>query len=397
MLVFLYGVLLWGRYIVWFCALKDLTPVRNIVCCLSLSLFVCLVGSSATFFLFLFLSGAGETQTPFGVWVSPCDSSSWTRSTSSTRTPSSAPTPRLCPAPVFFIFFLFRRRSSFRLGCSWIGVVGLVFLVVGCLLVCFCMQWKMLVGRFKRGRETRHLPPHFLIAIVIVFFRGLRVGTDIPCVAQRGNTPNRSHPPHPLPAERCKAQPRKGVGVVSTATVLSHKFLPLFLVPPRGKCCPFFSFCVFRVWSGVFCHFLSFLLSKGRFWEKFSGANFCFWGVVLVWCFLVGFCYCFCFIFWRFAPETVWKNSIDVRSGFFWARSLFLRFFCKTSSFSVFFFRDIDQVVTGHPFTRTCLSGSFSFLCPAAFVCSARFGRASRFLAFFRGAILGPGRFWDSP
>ena len=32
-----------------------------------------------------------------------------------------------------------------------------------------------------------------------------------------------------------------------------------------------------------------------------------------------------------------------------------------------------------------------------SFVCSARFGRASRFLAFFRGAILGPGRFWDSP
>ena len=31
--------------------------------------------------------------------------------------------------------------------------------------------------------------------------------------------------------------------------------------------------------------------------------------------------------------------------------------------------------------------------CPAA----TRFGRASCFLAFFRGAILGPARFWDSP
>ena len=170
--------------------------------------------------------------------------------------------------------------------------------------------------------------------------------------------------------------------------------------PPfrRGKCCPFFSFCFFGVWSGVFCRFLSFLLSKGRFFEKFSGANFCFWVVVLVLCFLVGFCYCFCFIFWRFAPETVRKNSIDVRSGFFWVRSLFLWFFRRRRfCFCFFFLRDIDQVVTGHPFTRTCFSGSFSFLCPAAFLCSARFGRASRFLAFFRGAILGPGRFWDSP
>ena len=36
--------------------------------------------------------------------------------------------------------------------------------------------------------------------------------------------------------------------------------------------------------------FLSFLFSKGRFLEKFSGANFCFGVVVLVLCFLVGFC-----------------------------------------------------------------------------------------------------------
>ena len=58
-----------------------------------------------------------------------------------------------------------------------------------------------------------------------------------------------------------------------------------------------------------------------------------------------------------------------------------------------FFSKDTDQVVTGHPFTRTCLSGSFSFLCPAAFVCSARFGRASRFLAFFRVPFWAPGGF----
>ena len=57
------------------------------------------------FSLFLSVSGAWETQTPFGVWVSPCVSSSRTRTTSSTRTPCSAPLARSSPArPVFFLF-----------------------------------------------------------------------------------------------------------------------------------------------------------------------------------------------------------------------------------------------------------------------------------------------------
>ena len=79
---------------------------------------------------------------------------------------------------------------------------------------------------------------------------------------------------------------------------------------------------------------------------------------MLVLCFLVGFCYCFCFIFWRFAPETVWKNSFDVRSGFSGFVLSSLGF--SPTSF-VFFLRHKDQVVTGHPLTRTCLAGFFSF------------------------------------
>ena len=179
--------------------------------------------------LSLSLSGAGETQTPFGVWVSPCDSSSWTRSAMTTRSSCSAPLTRSGSRTCFFFFFL--SSSSFA-GLVVVGLGLLVFCLAGWFLLAvsfFCggallcaLRARCCLGRFRRGRETRHLPPHFLIAIMIVF-RGLRVGTDIPCVAQRGSTPIRSHPPHPLPAEHCKGQSRKGVGdTYRPATVLSH-------------------------------------------------------------------------------------------------------------------------------------------------------------------------------
>ena len=118
-----------------FFALKDLTLVCPDVCG-PLSLFLCLVCSSATFFSLSFsLSGAGETQTPFGVWVSPCVSSSWTRTPPSTRTSCSALHQGIAPAPVFFFFFLARvvvrwwvvlgRLSVvFLLGFFWFVVVG---------------------------------------------------------------------------------------------------------------------------------------------------------------------------------------------------------------------------------------------------------------------------------
>ena len=109
---------------------------------LSISLFVCLVGSSATLALFLSLSGAGETQTPFVVWVSPCVSSSWP------RTPSFDPyilgpttTPRsFHHAPVFF--FVFPSSLVFPVGmfldwCGWVGFLG--GWVSWWLVVCWCV------------------------------------------------------------------------------------------------------------------------------------------------------------------------------------------------------------------------------------------------------------------
>ena len=216
------------------------------------------------------------------------------------------------------------------------------------------------------------------------------------------DTQIRSHPPHPLPAECCKGQPRKGVGDNNVRQPYCHTVSVLdsrMFVPLRGKCCPFFSFCFFGVWSGVFCRFFcrsSFL--RVAFWKNFRERTFVFgwlcWSCVFWWVFAI----VFALFFWRFAPETVWKILLMsglVFSGFVLSS---LGFSPTSFVFCLFFLlRDKVQVVTGHPCTRTCFSGFFSFLCPAAFVCSARFGRASRFLAFFRGAILGPGRFWGSP
>ena len=162
----------------------------------------------------------------------------------------------------------------------------------------------------------------------------------------------------------------------------------------KGEMLSVFSFCVFFVSGSLsFVVFLSFLLSKGRFLEKFSGANFCFWEFGSSLCFLVGFCYVFCFIFWRFAPGTVWKNSLDVRSGFFLGSfSLALVFVVVV----VFFFRDKDQVVTGHPHTHL-FGFFFFFLCPAALYVLPFLAVRPASRRFSRGAFLGPARFLDSP
>ena len=64
---------------------------------------------------------------------------------------------------------------------------------------------------FKWGRETRHLPPLRTIMITDVFW--VRVRTSVPQKFLHEFLQNWSHPPYPLPVERCKVQPRKGVGV----------------------------------------------------------------------------------------------------------------------------------------------------------------------------------------
>ena len=139
-----------------------------------------------------------------------------------------------------------------------------------------------------------------------------------------------------------------------------------------------------------FAFFCRFSLLRVVFLKKFSGANFCFWVVVvLVLCFLVGFCLCFCFFLWRLAPESVWKNFFDVRSGFLGGSFSFPLVFSSTSFVFLFFSRDKDQVVTGHPHTHF-FACSFSLFVSRRAFCFALFGRASCFSAFFSGCHSGP-------
>ena len=80
---------------------------------------------------------------------------------------------------------------------------------------------------------------------------------------------------------------------------------------------------------------------------------FGYWPCVFWW----GFAYVFAY-FLAVRSRKCLENSLDVRSGVFWVRSLFLWFFSPTSFFAVFL-RETVQVVTGHPLTRTCLACSF--------------------------------------
>ena len=95
--------------------------------------------------------------------------------------------------------------------------------------------------------------------------------------------------------------------------------------------------------------------------KKLSGANFCFWVSVLVVCFLVLFCLCFCFLIWFSLPKMSWKNSLDVRSG---VSGFFSLVFFRRRRVFCFFLREKAQVVTGHTPTRTWVAFSCSFFVP---------------------------------
>ena len=145
-------------------------------------------------------------------------------------------------------------------------------------------------------------------------------------------------------------------------------------------------FCFLRL---VRRRFFAVLLFLGSLFENIFGSELLSLGVVVGLVFSVLFCLGFCFIFWQFAPETVWKTSLDVRSaslglvlsslGFFDRRRFFDFLFVRSFS------RDKVQVVTGHPRTRLFSFSFFFFLSRRGWFI-ARFGRAAPCL---QGVTLG--------
>ena len=109
----------------------------------------------------------------------------------------------------------------------------------------------------------------------------------------------------------------------------------------------------------------------------------------------------FCFIIWVFAPETDLKNSLVVRSGvsgFFFSPpfGFFADVVAFFVSFSFFFQRDRSGSHRAHPHTHFLFFVLFLSVSPPHSCCSPVLAVRPFFLAFCRGAILGPGRFLDS-
>ena len=118
------------------------------------------------------------------------------------------------------------------------------------------------------------------------------------------------------------------------------------------------------------------------------GVGRCFSGAVFAYVFAY-----YSFFRSRNCLEKILLMSGLVFLGFFFSSFGFFADVVVLFCFVSFFSRETDQVVTGHTPTRTCVFFLF-FLSPPQLVCSPVLAVRPFLLAFCRGAILGPGRFW---
>ena len=174
---------LWVWYLVW-----SLSPSSPDPCLVFVGVplfFFCLVGFVDAVFSLLFSFSQALGKPKRG---SPCVSPLRPSTTTSIRSSSFSPSPRFPPR---LVFYFSRRRSR---GCF--SGVFLIALSV-CLVVCvgffglfLCIACKMYNAQSFWREGDNHLPPPF------------HCHGD--CFWGLGS--------HPLPAECCKRQPRKGVG-----------------------------------------------------------------------------------------------------------------------------------------------------------------------------------------
>ena len=129
--------------------------------------------------------------------------------------------------------------------------------------------------------------------------------TDIPCVTT--DTPIRSHPPPtPFLQNAVKDSPGRGWGKYGQGNrTVTHIVGRECVFPQGGNAVLFFLFVFFSVRSGVFCRFLSFFSSKGRFFGKIFGSELLFLDCCVGLGLFGGFLLMFLLYFWRFVPETV--------------------------------------------------------------------------------------------
>ena len=163
-----------------------------------------------------------------------------------------------------------------------------------------------------------------------------------------------------------------------------------------------FLFCVFRVWSGVFCRFFSVLLFLGSLFEKIFGSELLFLGGCVGLVFFGAVLPMFLLYFLLFRSRNC-LEKILLMSGLVFLGCLLsaLLVVSPTSSlfsflFSSFFKRDRSGSNRAHPHTHLVFFSFFLSVSPPHSVCSPVLAVRPFFLAFCRGAILGPGRFLDS-
>ena len=162
----------------------------------------CLVGFvDAVLSSFLFLSGAGETQT--FLWVCPCVL--FFVHADSIFNPYAFIYPWVRLQPLFF--FSFRRRLSlvWRWSVAFVWSLSSWGVFAGFVLSASSCLHMLCIREIDGGSVTIVTP---LIIFMVVFW-GLGWGPMTRMPPWRAELVS---PPHPLPAECCKGRPRKGVG-----------------------------------------------------------------------------------------------------------------------------------------------------------------------------------------